>query len=187
MITNTVPWTSYTAGDTFTINIHSANTGSATLNIDGLGAKTFKWMGNNLVGGELTGKHLVHYDGTDMLLLNHGGGWATWTPTLTTNGVGLGSTTVNTARYQRNGNRIDFIIDFTGTLSGSGSNELRFTPPVAPAASYGSGGSCVAVDSGAAKGGFLQVSNPFGVRKYDNSNWATSGAVQVQATGFYYV
>ncbi len=86
-ITNTVPWLSYVAGDIFMINIHSANTGSATLNIDGLGAKTFKWMGNNLVGGELTAKHLVYYDGTDMILLNRGGGWATWTPTYTGSGL----------------------------------------------------------------------------------------------------
>jgi hypothetical protein len=185
-VTNTIAWTAYTAGDVLTVSIHSSNTGSSTINVDGLGAKTVKYMGNNLVGGELTAKHVLVYDGTDFVLLNHGGGWATWTPTLSTNGVTLGSTAINTARYQRHGNRIDFIVDFTGTCSGSASNELRFTPPVAPAANYGAGGSCVAVDSSAAKAGFLQVANPMGVRKYDNSNWALT-AIQVQATGFYYV
>lgn len=47
------------------------NTGACTLNVNGLGAKSIKdSFGNDLVAGDLSGLAVVHYDGTNFVLLN---------------------------------------------------------------------------------------------------------------------
>lgn len=62
----------YFTGMRFLFKVGVTNTGSATLNVHSLGAKTIKDMyGNALVGSELTLNSYaeVIYDGTDMILL----------------------------------------------------------------------------------------------------------------------
>ncbi len=96
------------------------------------------------------------------------------------------SVTTNIGYYQRNGNRVDYILNATGTLGGTTSNEIRFTPPVAAGGANGGFGFGDVVDAGAAKSCFLQGGSPFAVRKYDGSNY-TLGSAIIQISGFYYV
>ena len=65
--------TSYGAGQTFIIQFASANTGAATLNLNGLGAKPLVRNGGAaLVAGDLSagGLYAVAYDGTSFWLLS---------------------------------------------------------------------------------------------------------------------
>ena len=61
----------YVAGQTFTFKAGTANTGAATLNVSGLGAKTIKKFGTlDLVTGDIVANQVivVVYDGTNMQL-----------------------------------------------------------------------------------------------------------------------
>lgn len=66
-------YSAYSRGDTFTFEANHTNTGSATLNVSSLGAKTIKHVSgatlsaNQLLSG---GVYRVVYDGTDFLLEN---------------------------------------------------------------------------------------------------------------------
>lgn len=62
----------YATGQRFLFKASSTNTGSTTVNVDGLGTKTVKFAGANLNGGEITSGDLVHvaYDGTNLQLLS---------------------------------------------------------------------------------------------------------------------
>lgn len=63
--------TAYTTGMTVRLEFAAINTASATINLNGVGAKTIKDIyGNALIGGELTagGIMTLIYDGTDMLI-----------------------------------------------------------------------------------------------------------------------
>lgn len=94
--------TAYTSGQTFTLNPANANTGAATLNIDGLGAKNIFSGGVACIGGELRAAVpvSVEYDGTQFNILGQSGYGAGWTPT-DASGAGLvlvlGSCTVTRA------------------------------------------------------------------------------------------
>ena len=63
--------TAYTTGMMVHLEFAAINTASATINLNGVGAKTIKDIyGNALIGGELTagGIMALIYDGTDMLI-----------------------------------------------------------------------------------------------------------------------
>jgi hypothetical protein len=70
----------YAAGQGYTFKAANTNTGSATININSLGAKTIKKVSGGsivtLVAGDIVagGIYQVNYDGTDMLLSSGGGG-----------------------------------------------------------------------------------------------------------------
>ena len=68
-ITLTPAITSYQAGQKFTFKANLANTGTATLNVNGLGAKTIKKLGGttNLASGDIAINQMVEveYNGTD--------------------------------------------------------------------------------------------------------------------------
>lgn len=72
-ITPTFPILSYQAGQTFTFKAGTANTGAATLNVSGLGAKTIKRQGTttDLSTGDILINQIVVcvYDGTNMQML----------------------------------------------------------------------------------------------------------------------
>ncbi len=64
---------SYVAGDKYMFKADVGNTGAATLNVNGLGAKTIKHLnGDDLVTGDIIANQfcIVIYDGTNMVLLN---------------------------------------------------------------------------------------------------------------------
>lgn len=70
---------SYTAGDVFYFKADVANTGAATLNVNGLGVKTLKkWVGStlsDLEDGDIQAGQMVQvqYDGTYLQLINQRG------------------------------------------------------------------------------------------------------------------
>lgn len=73
-ITPTPAITAYTAGQIITFKAGTANTGSATLNVSGLGAKTItKNVTDALVTGDILAGQIitVEYDGTNMQLLSN--------------------------------------------------------------------------------------------------------------------
>jgi len=59
--------TAYVSGKQYTVTFNATNTGSATLNISGLGAKIIKFKGNNLGAGFITANTTLEliYDGTN--------------------------------------------------------------------------------------------------------------------------
>lgn len=75
--TNTVTLTygvapaAYVAGDVYVFIVGTTNTGSTTINVNSLGAKTVKLNGANLAGGELKSGEvvIVAYDGTNFRLV----------------------------------------------------------------------------------------------------------------------
>lgn len=71
-ITVTPTPTAYTAGDRFTFKAGTANTGTCTLNVNSLGAKTIKLGTSNLYTGQILANQIVEvvYDGTDMQLVS---------------------------------------------------------------------------------------------------------------------
>ncbi len=72
--------TAYAAGVCVAVKIHAANTGSSTININGLGAKTIKdSKGNALISGKLrlNGVYTLRYDGMDFIQQGEGGEYGT--------------------------------------------------------------------------------------------------------------
>ncbi|TXH14225.1 MAG: hypothetical protein E6R03_09725 [Hyphomicrobiaceae bacterium] len=183
-------WTSYETGRILIVTPHTTGTGAGTMNVNSLGTKTMRYKNQAFVGGELVQdvEAMFVYDGTYLELLNHGGGWATWTPTYTANGTGSpawNTVTTTKAKYQRHGNRVDFILEAVGTTAGSTVNELRFTPPVGSVSTGGIAAGGNIVEGGTAKG-CLIVGNgtTIGVRRYDSAN-QTVGAAQISVFGSY--
>lgn len=63
----------YVTGQTFTFKANTVNTGAATLNVNGLGAKTIvKGVNTTLADADIAANQLCHvkYDGTNFVLLN---------------------------------------------------------------------------------------------------------------------
>ena len=81
VLTPDVALTAYVAGERYSFRANFANTGSATLNISGVGARTIKKFGNGatsaaaLTGGEIQNSQpvTVEYNGTDMILVTPSG------------------------------------------------------------------------------------------------------------------
>jgi hypothetical protein len=71
VITPNPAFGSYTTGLSFDVKIVNANTGAATINVNGLGAKAIKKAGATLVAGELAAGKIVtvKYNGTDFDLI----------------------------------------------------------------------------------------------------------------------
>jgi hypothetical protein len=74
--------TALVSGMRVTIKVHTANTGAATLNVNGLGAKSIKKAnGNDVAAGNLkaSGVYTLVYDGTNFILQGEGGEYGTAT------------------------------------------------------------------------------------------------------------
>ena len=111
-------------GQLVTMNANFTNTGSATLNFGGFGAKTIKkWNDQNLEAGDIeTGQVVVfRYDGTDMQML---------TPTA----VQISSANKATLTDGSNAEALHVHPkaftdeDNVGTISATGNTDLTFTP-----------------------------------------------------------
>lgn len=67
-------YTSYTAGMTLRVKFNTENTGTSTVNVDTLGAKTIKKVdGSDIDAGDIITDniYLLVYDGTNFILVNH--------------------------------------------------------------------------------------------------------------------
>lgn len=65
--------TAYETNRVYEVRVNATNTASCTINFDSLGAKTIKTLaGDTLIAGQLPIKNIakLHYDGTDMILMN---------------------------------------------------------------------------------------------------------------------
>lgn len=70
-------YSAYAQGDTFTVEANHTNTGAATLNVSGLGAKSIRFPDNALLtGGEIVsgGVYMLVYDGSVFQITNPSGG-----------------------------------------------------------------------------------------------------------------
>ncbi|MBX9580471.1 MAG: hypothetical protein K2X87_09200 [Gemmataceae bacterium] len=181
-------WASYLTGVPVFFSPGFTNTGAATLNVNGLGTKAVQYMGAALVGAELVAgvETAVVYDGTQLELLRHGGGWASWTPTYGASGsMTLTSVSTLLARYQRHGSRVDFSLQFTGTTGGTASNTLTASLPVTSSAQSGMG---LYVIDGSAVAGYATIGGGgtnLSVSKYDTSNFGLGSGRGAIVTGSY--
>ncbi len=177
-------------GEVFTFIPGLTNTGAGTLKIGSATALPLRYMGQALVGGEVVlGRPCICLvDSTVIHVLNHGGGWATWTPSYTqSSSMTFGSPTTSAARYQLHGNRVDYMISASGTLGGSAAPGIDFTLPIArsgnPAGSngYTSNSGLFATYCFHGSGADIQM------RKYDGSNFITGVTASIVVAGFYAV
>lgn len=127
--------TAYAVGQEFLLRINHANTGAATLNVDGLGAKSIqKYDGagslTDLVTGDLRvdGIKSVFYDGTRFILsqssLTAKGTFTVTVEDSATKGAGGVSPTTATGTFTRTGDLINYQfiladVDTTGLTGGN--------------------------------------------------------------------
>ena len=178
----------YSAGDVVIVTPHTTSTGPSTLNISALGTKTIKYCGQDLVGGELVAnvEAILVYDAAGVLnLLNHGGGWASWTPTYTAVAGTFTSVTTSTAIYQRHGNRVEFAVKASGTTS-AGTADLRFSLPIIAADTGYSGGGTI-FDGTTDYSGYWILANTsiVSVRNYNTSSLGAGINRSFAVTGLY--
>lgn len=84
----------YTAGICVAVKIHAANTGTSTININGLGAKSIlDSKGNTLPSGKLrlNGVYTLRYDGTNFILQGEGGEYGNVSAENVDSGVSFGT------------------------------------------------------------------------------------------------
>lgn len=139
VVTMTPSISAYTAGQSFTFIPNFTNTGATTANVNSKGAKTVQYLGKACVGGEIVSgvPATIVYDGTNFQLLQHGGGWATYTPTYSaTAPLTLGTTSSQLNVYQRHGDRVYIQVRGTGTTGGSAGQYLNVTLPINAADAY---------------------------------------------------
>lgn len=179
----------YVTGQLFCYTPTVSNTGATTINFNSLGALTASYMGFACVGGEIVSgvRCWVLVTGASTCqILNHGGGWATWTPTYGgTGSLTFTSVTTNLGVYQRHGSLVKFILDATGTAGGTTNNGLTVSAPIATSFSSGAFGA-FAADGGTSKGaiGRWVSGTNLVVYKYDLSNY-TLGTAQIALSGDY--
>jgi hypothetical protein len=146
---------------------------------------SFRYMGNALVGGEIVNGRLCRFvfDGTFAVILNHGGGWATWTPT--GSGAFPTSLTVNQAQYQRHGSRVDIRGDVQATTT-STNGLCGVSLPINAASN--SGTIAGSVFDGAIKGGYaLFDTTRVTVYKYDSASFSSGIVTVARFSGSYAV
>lgn len=145
----------YQAGQAFFIKTANTNTGSVTLNLNSLGAKTLKKVFNgaltNLSAGDIISGQMLHvlYDGTYFQVLSGSGsefGEQSFTPNITvSNGLfTINSTTINNAYYVDYGDSLTVSIDLDVNITNSGGtgdttlyiNNIPFSPKSSLAGSW---------------------------------------------------
>jgi hypothetical protein len=183
---------SYTSGQVIAVFISASCTGATTINVNALGTKNVYYKGYALVGGELVTNQLaiMVYDGTQFQLVNHGGGWATWSPTIgATGSMTVGSTSTSYAKYQRHGSRVVFEKKINYTPGGTRNNAITSTLPIAPAQAGTIGFPCEVFDTGLS--GDVALGHAFSVStttlyvfRYDQATW-TASACNAYITGTY--
>jgi len=116
--------TAYAAGQTFRFIPANANTGAATINISGLGAKSVTKYGTVALTANDLATNVVYeilYDGTQFQIIGAFQATGTFTPTVVSSGGGAPTYSIQVGRYTRIGNRVTFNIHValatTGTLA----------------------------------------------------------------------
>ena len=129
--------TSYVAGQRFVFKAGFSNTGSCTLNINGLGAKSVvsSLTGLSLFAGSITANLISHviYDGTQFQILNPQSSWISYTPSLTQSTAI--TFTNNYCKYSVTGRVVTYQGSLLATNSGTASSGINVSLPVAAASS----------------------------------------------------
>jgi len=172
------------------------NTATATLAVNGATAKTIKKA--SIPGGALVtldpndiisgAPFIAMYDGTDYLLLNPVlSDIQSWTPTLSQGGaMTWTSTSIDKARYFRQGRKVFFTVKVTGTTGGVASADLSFTLPVtAQDTHYGGGGLALNTGTRQSCHWTLFSTSAATVTLYDASNWALGANTGFTINGWY--
>ena len=165
------------------------NTASTTLNPNGIGASTLKDpLGNNLVGGEILSGSLceVMYDGTNLVLLSHNGGFASYTPTYGGSGsLTFGTVTTERALYQRRGKLVTVDISAVGTTGGVASTDITISLPIgALNDGYYSPAPAVCNDGGQIMG-YCRINTQINIRKATEANWGLGASRRVELMASY--
>jgi hypothetical protein len=129
-LTPTISISAYATSQRFSFAVGTTNTASATININGLGAKTIKRQnGRSLIGNELIIGTIyeIFYNGVDFVLLNPSSEWQAWTPTLT--GFSANPTSA-TYRYKitPDGNQCTVFVDQPNRGTSNATNFLISAP-----------------------------------------------------------
>ena len=172
------------------------NSATATLNPNGLGAVTIKK--HSIPGGSLVdldandicanGIYEVVYEGTNYVLMNPTiSDIQSWTPTLSAGGsMTYTSTTINYAKYWRQGKKVFFAVDFTGTTGGTAHTDITMTLPIAAAGTSGVGGGCLITDGARLSGTWIaSLNTTILITRYDANNWNLGSGRRVNINGWY--
>jgi hypothetical protein len=156
----------YTAGQIFMFIADKTNTGNATLNVNGTGAKSImKANGSDNVGpGQIQIGQLVRvwYDGTNFRVIAPEAGWVSWTPTISSpTGTVISATSIIRAVYKLGDDYADIDLSFTVTTATTDTNELDASLPaaIAPFAIVQASGCQVQRGAATVIGGFVRVDN----------------------------
>lgn len=179
----------------------ATNTGAATLDLNGLGAKSIKKIDaqystvESIKAGDIAERQIVicMYDAsiTSWVLLTVAQtGWSTWTPTFGALGsMTFTSVTTHYAKYRRTGDTVFYSVAATGTTGGSADTRITFTLPIVASNTANLMASCWVTDGGVHIGGFLEpdTTSVMTVRRYDGANWGLGGTRRINVSGFYEV
>jgi len=183
--------TAYTAGLTVRFRSHQANTGTATLQVNGLGIVNITKRAGTIFlnGGDIGNGDIIEcmHDGTVWQLTAQRGGLESWTPTFA--GSGSMTTTapsINQAHFHREGEIVWFTIQATVTTGGVASNQVQFTLPVAALGTGYINFAGFVNDVGNLRSalGIAVSTTVVGVQRFDNTNF-TLGTVTLYIQGFY--
>ncbi|HTJ53721.1 MAG TPA: hypothetical protein VL443_29905 [Cyclobacteriaceae bacterium] len=134
--TLTVGWlTTYQAGDLIPVTFTDANTGAATININGLGAKAIKKnVSSALSSGDIAAGEakFLFYDGTNFQLLGGAGGSGTVTSVSATSPIFVTSptTTPNITIQQANTSQNGYLSNTDWNTFNGKENALTFSSPL---------------------------------------------------------
>jgi hypothetical protein len=179
---------------TFTAN--HTNTGSATLNVNGLGAKPlYSAEATNFTTSQILSGHTYSfvYSTAQVAWLaveSYGDtGWVTYTPTITPAGaMTYTSSSITYAKYKRIAGNLAFAqISFTGTVGGTPNAYFGVTLPSGVAASNaGISAAVTLLDNSLTTGGVVTYpsSTAINIYRYNGGNF-TAGTVTVTINIFY--
>ena len=124
--------TTYTAGQRFSFLAGFTNTGTVTLNVNGLGAKNVfsGATGGALYAGQIIANVVctVVYDGTQFQLVNPQASWVTFTPSWTqTNAITF---TTNYCKYNVTGKTVNYQASLVATNSGTLNGAISVQTPI---------------------------------------------------------
>ncbi len=183
--------TGYAVGMILSFLPHVANSGTCTLNLNGLGARNILYGGYNLGPRQLLPNALATavYDGTYWHLLNESGGLTTYTLGVSGDGtMPFAAATVDRAVYLVRGDLAWVSVSLVGTTSGTASTTVGVGLPVAASQDNQPFATLVQDGAGWRPGvGYVPSSNfsAVTVAKSDGTNWGLGAGRRVSLAGWY--
>lgn len=187
----------YDNGTIVTFTANHSNTGNATINVNGLGAKSlYTAQATNIGSGQILSGHSYSFvystaQGAFLLIesISDSGAWTSYTPTITPAGsMTYTSSSIVYAKYKRLAGNLTFVqISFTGTVGGTPDAYFNVTLPSGfNMANSAVSGSVTLIDNGAGAAGLVTYStaSTINIYRYNSANY-TAGAVTATVNIFY--